>query len=74
VAILRDEDEDGASYASRVSAILAALDPPADVRIVRLPGLSDGDDIEQWIDARRYYGRSDAEILAELSALIEASR
>ena len=70
VAILRDEDEDGVAYASRVSAILAALDPPADVRIVCLDGLSEGGDIEQWIAGRRDSGRPDAEILAELSALI----
>ena len=56
VAILRDEGENGARYAAKVAAILAALDPPADVRIVRLPGLSDGEDIEQWLAARRSSG------------------
>ena len=57
VAILGDEDEDGAEYASKVAAILAGLEPPAEVRIVRLPGLSDGEDIEQWAAHRRAEGR-----------------
>jgi hypothetical protein len=70
VAVLPDEDERGAEYASRVAAILSALDPPADVRMVHLPGLADGDDIEQWIAARQNGCQSDAEILAELRALI----
>jgi hypothetical protein len=74
VVILRDEDERGEEYAARVSAILATLVPPSEVRILRLPGLSDGDDIEQWIAARRNSGCSDSEILNELCALIESSR
>ena len=48
--------------------------PPARVQIVSLPGLSDGEDIEQFIAARRSAGRTDAEILAELRALIAPSR
>ncbi len=32
VAILRDEGDDGAGYAAKVAAILAALDPPAAVQ------------------------------------------
>ena len=70
VAILRDEGEDGAGYAAKVAALLAALDPPARVQVVSLPGLSDGEDIEQLIAARRSAGRTDADILAELNALI----
>jgi hypothetical protein len=71
VAILRDLDEDGADYAAKVAAILAELKPPAEVRVVRLPGLSDGEDIEQWAARRRTEGRGDAAILADLRALIE---
>jgi hypothetical protein len=74
VAILPDEGERGADYAAKVAGILADLDPPAAVRIVHLPGLSEGDDIEQWIAARRLSGQGDAEILAELSALIAPPR
>ena len=73
VAILGDEDADGASYAAQIHALLIALDPPAEVRIVRLPGLSDGEDIEQFLAARRAIGRTDADILAELRSLIESA-
>jgi hypothetical protein len=74
VAILRDEGERGAEYATRVSALLAELEPPARPHVVRLPGLSDGEDIEQWIAARRAAGLADADLLAELAALIEPAR
>ena len=42
--------------------------------MLNLPGLSEGEDIEQWVEARRSSGCRDAEILAELFALIEAAR
>ncbi len=73
VVILRDGDEDGAGYATKVAAILAELDPPAVVAIVRLPGLSDGEDIEQWAAIRRAEGRGDAEVRSELLALAAAA-
>jgi hypothetical protein len=74
VAILRDEGGRGAEYAARVSGLLADLDPPAKVQVVRLPGLSEGEDIEQWIASRRDAGLTDADLLAELVALIEPPR
>ena len=74
VAIVRDEGDDGASYAAQIAALLAALDPPARAQIVTLPGLSEGEDIEQFLEARRSTGRTDADILAELAALIEPAR
>ena len=52
----RDADADGMGYVTKVAALLAALDPPAQVHIISLPGLSDGEDIEQWADARRSAG------------------
>jgi hypothetical protein len=70
VAVLRDADRDGEGYAAKAAAILAALDPPARVHVVSLPGLADGEDIEQFIEARRSQGRSDGEILAELQELV----
>jgi hypothetical protein len=73
VAILQDEGERGAEYAARVAALLASQEPPAHVRVVRLPGLSPGEDIEQWIAARRSAGRRDSELLAELRALIASA-
>ena len=73
VAILRDGDERGAEYAAKVAAILNALDPPARIHIVSLPGLADGEDVEQFVEGRRLKGRSDADILAELRGLIAAA-
>ena len=53
VALLRDEGARGADYACKVAALLAALDPPAQVLTCRLPGLADGEDIEQFAAGRR---------------------
>ena len=53
VAILGDEDEDGAGYASKVASLLSDLSPPPTVVTVRLDGISDGEDIEQWAASRR---------------------
>jgi hypothetical protein len=72
-AIIGDADADGMGYAAKIAAVLATLDPPACVHIVTLPGLADGEDIEQFVEARRGMGRTDADILAELHALIEAA-
>jgi len=74
VALLGDADADGMGYVTNIAVLLAALDPPAYVRIVSLPGLSEGEDIEQWIAHRRLAGKADAEILAELHRLIDPSR
>jgi len=74
VAILGDADADGMGYVTKVAALLAALNPPAKVRAVSLPGLGDGEDIEQWAAARRSCGLTAAEILIELHTLIAAAR
>jgi hypothetical protein len=37
---------------------------------VRLAGLADGEDIEQWLASRRAAGHTDEAILAELNTLI----
>jgi hypothetical protein len=73
VAIVRDEGEGGADYAEKVSAILSALDPPSTVAVIRLPGLSDGEDVEQWVARRLSAGRGEADIRHELHALIAAA-
>jgi hypothetical protein len=73
VAILRDEDSDGMGYAAQATALLAGLDPPARVKVVSLPGLAAGEDIEQFTESRRSDGRTDADILAELRELFAAA-
>ena len=53
VAIFPDNDPDGRKFAQTVAGILLALDPPARVRIVELPGLDTKGDIADFIEARR---------------------
>lgn len=52
VVILPDNDDAGERYAEHVAAILTQLDPPATVRVVRLPDLPKGGDIADWLDER----------------------
>lgn len=49
VFILPDRDEAGEGYAKAVCAILASLENPPDVKIVRLPDLPDAGDVVDWI-------------------------
>lgn len=71
VVILPDNDPPGESYAENVAAILTKLGPPASVRIVPLPGLSDGDDIFQYIE--RLDSRDDIDIVMGIEELAEAA-
>ena len=63
VIILPDNDDIGRKYAKEVAGILAALMPPAKVKIVELPGLGDGGDIADWIDADGPMGGRDVETI-----------
>jgi hypothetical protein len=49
VVILPDADEAGTKYADAVRARLAALNPPARVAVVALPGLEDGEDAVEFV-------------------------
>ena len=69
--ILPDADGPGANYARDVAAILATLDPPSGVKIVNLPGLPDGGDIVEFIDARD--SRDADELRGEIEALADAA-
>ena len=73
VIIVRDEGNTGGSYAWKVESILNRLQPPANVTVVRLPGLSEGEDIEQWVKARQAEGLRNDEICSALLTLIDAS-
>jgi hypothetical protein len=49
VAVLPDADEPGRKYAEAVRERLAALDPPARVAVVNLPGLEAGEDAVEFV-------------------------
>ena len=49
VCLIPDNDPPGEGRVLAVAAHLVALDPPARVKIVRLPLTAKGDDVEQWI-------------------------
>lgn len=71
--LLPDADIGGMEYAREVKALLEALEPPARVRIVRLPGLREGtkDDVQQWLE-NRHRGDADA-AFGELARLSDAA-
>jgi len=69
VVILPDNDKSGEDYTHDVATILAALTPPATVRIVRLPDLPPKGDIVDWLAAD---GPMDAHTNDEIKAAIEA--
>ncbi len=50
VVILPDADDAGNRYATGVARILTAQSPPAKVKIIRLPDLTDGQDIVDHIE------------------------
>ena len=51
VVILPDADEPGGRYAHDVAVILAKLDPPGRVRTLEGPGLPEGGDVVEYIEA-----------------------
>ena len=52
VILIPDNDGPGHSYADRVSAMLADLDPKPTIRIVELPDLPESGDMVEFIEAR----------------------
>lgn len=51
VVLLPDHDAAGEGYAADLHRRLAELDPPARVRVLRLPGLREKGDVSGWMDA-----------------------
>jgi hypothetical protein len=68
VVILPDNDAEGRVYAQTVAGILTRLTPPAEVRIVELPGLPPKGDCVEWLEARD--AQTPEDIVAELDSLI----
>lgn len=69
VIILPDADPAGAKYAGTVAAILTGLTPPARVKIVALPGMTDGEDIVDFVARREEDGHDDPEVVQEIRDL-----
>jgi len=72
VVILPDADKPGRLYAESVARILAGLHPLARMKIVELPGLPDGGDIADFIDARE--GVDSTDIACGIESLVAAAR
>ncbi len=53
ICIMPDNDNAGCLYADAVAGILTALEPPASVRVLALPGLSEAEDIADYIEKRK---------------------
>jgi hypothetical protein len=69
LVLIPDADLAGEGYVSKLLPRLARLTPRPRVKVVRLPGLADGEDIEEWLD--RF--DSEDEAAAELRRLVEAA-
>lgn len=71
VILMPDVGPAGEGYAAKLLTLLAGLEPPARVKVVRLPGLAeDGDDIEQWLELRDAQAPED--LRAEIERLAES--
>jgi hypothetical protein len=70
VAVIPDNDKPGDEHAAAVA--LAVSSTAAEVRIVRLPGLGDGQDVSDWL--QRGGSREQLEALVASSAVVEAPK
>lgn len=68
VLLLPDNDDAGRQYAANVTDILTKLSPPAIVRVVELPGLPEGGDLVDWVEAHGDAAEPDG-MRAEIEAL-----
>lgn len=71
VRIWPDNNPAGEGYADKVFKNASSLNPPAHVKIVRLPGLPDGGDIVDFIEARD--AATPEDLRAELEALADCT-
>jgi putative DNA primase/helicase len=73
IVIWPDNDEPGRKYAEDVADELRQLDPEAEIHIVAPSGLDAGDDIVDWISARKAEGLDHADIAEALAILLEGA-
>ena len=69
VIILPDCDEPGERYADDVLELLSELEPRPTARVLRLPGLSGGGDVDDWLKDGVPESWSDVDARAELERL-----
>jgi hypothetical protein len=72
VWVLPDNDMPGRKYAETIADILSTLPPAPVVRVVELPGLPDGGDIVDWMEAHGDAAEPEA-TRAEVEALAHAA-
>jgi len=73
VVICPDHDEPGESYARTVASLLLQLSPQPKFKIVRIPGLDQGDDIVDWKRDVAPANWGPAECRTELERLADAA-
>jgi hypothetical protein len=76
VVLIPDNDADGEGYATSVLRLLKRLDPRPRVKLVRLPGLADGEDVADWIPGvvgNRVGDEAQRAVCSELERLILAA-
>ncbi|MCO6436920.1 MAG: AAA family ATPase [Phycisphaerae bacterium] len=71
IIICPDHDAAGETHTKDVLEALKRLSPAPMIRVVRLPVVNDGDDIEQFVAMRRENGATDDDIRHELEELVE---
>lgn len=70
VVILPDNDVPGERYAQDVGLVLTKLDPPAQVRIVKLPELPASGDLVEFVRQRTGAGISQTQLLGEIESYV----
>lgn len=71
VHLICDNDDPGRAAMGRAAQLLVRLDPPARAKILQLPGLTEGEDIVQFVEQRN--SRDRAHIVAELRSLADGT-
>ncbi|NLX21648.1 MAG: DUF3987 domain-containing protein [Phycisphaerae bacterium] len=74
VIVMPDNDDPGEAYAADVARLLFELDPPAVVRILRLPDLPDHGDLVDHIEANPNTTADDLRRMAEAAPVVEVAQ
>lgn len=71
ILISPDNDRPGEDYAQAVTVLIRSANPEAAIKVIRLPGLDDGEDIVDWIGKQP--SQNPRALWSELDRLVEAS-